>query len=554
LNESDDEGVISYLSEKYNVVKHDTCFKDAIESIQGGLISSEIILASEYAEREGKTLIDAIKELRENISEATRILLILGAKRKSEAPLIEKLQELDIDYYAVDTYSASELRLWIETAKSKLPYLVWIADESEEEISRIESIIPGFVFKNFKVTNHFKDQKSLIRALDNNYPDTIALGYVQGEYDTERLVEEIKKATDNKVHVVAILDEANKPYEKTLRKKGAEVHYIEKPQEKEDEVVPMQEKQEETDDKTTKNTENIGTDIQKDSGKAKEDQQEEDKINVKLEKNMEIKEDIESKEALIKQNVVKSTEKIVIREQYQYKDKDTNKSISNKVIGTIVVAFGGADRGVGTTHAAYAFSSFLSRQGYKTAYVEKAEDPVMYQYFREEKYPEIEGGYRANKNLDIYVKYINGVVNDENVYSRNYNFIVLDLGEIVMREKDKALKLPNFSLMQRANIPIIVGGGAKWQLTRAAEVALIGYENWKIYINFANLRNEKDIEKAFKEICDKEAYLAPFCPDPFLIYKEQDTQFSKLIEAAIDIKIDQENQKSILSKLKFFQK
>lgn len=536
LHKDDDEGVINFLSEKYNVVRHDTSFQKAIESIQNRQISSEIIWVSEYAERGEKELIEAIKELRENINEATRIIVVLGEERKNETEFIKQLDYLDIDYYAVDRYSASDLKTWIETAKSKLPALVWVAEENKEIEAVIINSMNEFVFKKFSVANIFKEQSTLLSELNNTYPDVIALGYIQGKHGTEELIDEIKKGTENKVQIVVILNEEDKVYEKSLKKKGVDVHYVK---------VTEQESSSEA------NEVSINIESQKKLTQSKDDE----KINI-IEKVSAIAKDIARD--LEENNTLKNVSKVVENNTNQSSSSRITESrnkdyFDGKIVGSIVIALGGADRGVGTTHAAYALSNFIARHGYKTAYVEKSEHPVMDQFFSEENHEEIDGGYKVSKNLDVYVKYANGMVK-EDVYQKGYNFVILDLGKISTKENGREIKLQNFIEMQRSYIPIVIGTGSKWGLTRAAEAALLGNENWKVYINFANPRDEKKIVKAFKEICDKEAYLAPFSPDPFLISKEQDIQFAKLIEVCLGIKINEENQKSILSKLKLFQK
>ncbi|MEW9125136.1 MAG: hypothetical protein AB2421_20670 [Thermotaleaceae bacterium] len=236
------------------------------------------------------------------------------------------------------------------------------------------------------------------------------------------------------------------------------------------------------------------------------------------------------------------TKKVVEKTKIQEKEKvimpDPPKQVylPPQISGSIIIGVAGIKQSVGCTHTAYSMANFLGRLG-RTAYVELSQSPVMYQYFREEKEAkEIEGGYQIGKNFDVYVKYLNGKVHYHDVFAKNYQYIILDLGQIAKAQENylKIEPMENYDEMIRTNIPILVGTAAKWQLTQLAAISnRLGQKHWKIYVNFANPDEEKNIKRAFKEVADKEAYLAPYSPNMFELYDRDEASYSQLLKEYI---------------------
>lgn len=212
--------------------------------------------------------------------------------------------------------------------------------------------------------------------------------------------------------------------------------------------------------------------------------------------------------------------------------------ITEKIKGTIYIAVGGAEENIGCTHAAFVISNFLSRKGYKTAYIEMSEEPIFFEGYKDdETVKEIEGGFALNKNLHLYVKYLNGNVEIGKAISKGYNYVVFDLGRIVEKNKQNSYKaLNNFEEMTRANLPILVGGGSKWQLETLYKASKLGYDNWVLYINYCDVNN-KIVQDTLIKLTNKKVYIAPFTPDCFKIYEKQDEFMEILLKDVLPAKI-----------------
>lgn len=213
--------------------------------------------------------------------------------------------------------------------------------------------------------------------------------------------------------------------------------------------------------------------------------------------------------------------------------------ITEKIKGTLFLTFAGADYNIGCTHAACSTAYYLSRQGYKTAYLEMCDDPVFFKGYKDDStVKEIEGGYTVEKNLDLYVKYLNGNVEYGKAVSNGYQYIVVDVGCIFKRNKKGVLETnENIKEMERATISVLVGAGSKWQLSNIVEAAKLGHDNWKLYINFTDNDIEKAIIKTISKMTNKEAYLAPYTPNCFKKYSEQDEFLEILLKDILPAKI-----------------
>lgn len=229
-------------------------------------------------------------------------------------------------------------------------------------------------------------------------------------------------------------------------------------------------------------------------------------------------------------------EKIVEKGEPRIIEKEI---ITEKIKGTLFLTFAGADYNIGCTHAACSTAYYLSRQGYKTAYLEMCDDPVFFKGYKDDStVKEIEGGYTVEKNLDLYVKYLNGNVEYGKAVSNGYQYIVVDVGCIFKRNKKGVLETnENIKEMERATISVLVGAGSKWQLSNIVEAAKLGHDNWKLYINFTDNDIEKAIIKTISKMTNKEVYLAPYTPNCFKKYSEQDEFLEILLKDILPAKI-----------------
>lgn len=189
----------------------------------------------------------------------------------------------------------------------------------------------------------------------------------------------------------------------------------------------------------------------------------------------------------------------------------------NSIVGTIIIAVAGISRGVGCTHTAIAISNYIAQSGYSVALVEMNANKHIAQIY-DEVYEE--GLLEKSFNIDGVDYYYNNSQDLIHVLSAGYQYIVLDLSLIRGEgDKGKSINNVNFIEMQRANKQILVGGIKDWQL-KDFKIALGGEEstNWNLYITFS----DTDMFNNFKKEIDRNVFMAPYCPDPFKTYDEQD--------------------------------
>ncbi|SKC86884.1 P-loop NTPase family protein [Maledivibacter halophilus] len=220
--EKSDEGIVNYLRDNYNVIKWDVSLIEAIKSIKED-VCPEIMIISEYAT---KNLLTEVQQLRDIITEGTRIVLLLSGRRSEDNELLNKLDKIDIDYYTTDSFKAKEINKWISSAKDKLPSSVWIASDTHEEALGIRSEVPKLIHRSYKITKVIKNQEKLFEFLEKKHPDLIIIGYIQGDLEIKDLIEEINKICDKKTRIVLTYEDKDKEKEKEFKKLGAEIHYI----------------------------------------------------------------------------------------------------------------------------------------------------------------------------------------------------------------------------------------------------------------------------------------------------------------------------------------
>lgn len=256
-----------------------------------------------------------------------------------------------------------------------------------------------------------------------------------------------------------------------------------------------------------------------------------------LEKTLEDNKDyLESDEVEKLEPVIKYVDRIIEKGAMQTKVIE-KEIIKERIKGTIYIAFAGAEENIGCTHAAYATAFYLSRKGYKTAYIEMGNDPVFYEGYKDDKFiKEIDGGFNVDKNLDLYVKYLNGKVDIGKAFSNNYNYIVIDLGCIFKKDARGNLDITDsIKEMERATIPILVGGGSKWQLENLVQASKLGYSNWKLYINFVNKGDEKKIKQILGDITNKNMYFTPYSPNCFIKHDEHDEFLNEIFKDVLPV-------------------
>lgn len=197
----------------------------------------------------------------------------------------------------------------------------------------------------------------------------------------------------------------------------------------------------------------------------------------------------------------------------------------SSIVGTVIIAVAGISRGVGCTHTAIAISNYIAKSGYGVALVEMNTNKHIAQIY-DEGYEQ--GLLEKSFNIDGVDYYYNNSQDLINILSAGYKYIVLDLSLIRgIDDKRKSINNVNFMEMQRANKQILVGGIKDWQLNDF-RIALGDEEsiNWNLYITLS----DKDMFSKFKKEMHRNVFFAPYCPDPFKTYDEQDTAISNMLD------------------------
>lgn len=224
--------------------------------------------------------------------------------------------------------------------------------------------------------------------------------------------------------------------------------------------------------------------------------------------------------------------KLISQESQQEKSKEkkgyrenSNKMISNKIIGTVVIAVAGMSRGVGCTHTAISIAQYISSENYSVAIVEMNNHSSFSQIY-DESYDigKLEHSFNIN-GVDYYTNNAHELMK---ILNAGYDYIVLDLS-LVKKLNEKGLVEidKNMQEMQRANKQILVVGIKEWQM-KDIKVA-IGDEyskNYNLYVTFA----DKNMFSEFENEIDMNTYLAPFCPDPFEFYKDESLIIYEMIK------------------------
>ena len=190
---------------------------------------------------------------------------------------------------------------------------------------------------------------------------------------------------------------------------------------------------------------------------------------------------------------------------YEDNIKQTKKEIiySDRIVGTIVIAVGGTDRGVGCTHIAISIGSYLMSKGHKVALLDMSEKAALHSI----------GDLKGAKILDDGVvdydgaHYFNKSFKLNNVLGLDYKYVILDLGRLkYQNEKGSYDSYLYLEEMYRSDISLLVCGAAVWQLPSFDKYKDEIGGNWNIAYNFSGTEGER---------IDNVSYTFPVIPDPF---------------------------------------
>lgn len=188
---------------------------------------------------------------------------------------------------------------------------------------------------------------------------------------------------------------------------------------------------------------------------------------------------------------------IVEQEKIIYKEK---------IIGTVVIAVGGAERGVGCTRISLILSLYLAEHGHQVAVLDLSERGALHHLSETPEAKTNSSGGICINGVDIYDKSFKL----GNILNRGYNYVILDLGRLKrLNERNIYENNPNYGEMNRADLPIFVCGNDTWQLPEADKYKGEIGEKWELVFNF----NEE-----YGLVKDR-TYIFPYIKDIFNIDK-----------------------------------
>ncbi|WP_227766364.1 hypothetical protein [Zhaonella formicivorans] len=201
----------------------------------------------------------------------------------------------------------------------------------------------------------------------------------------------------------------------------------------------------------------------------------------------------------------------------------------DRIIGTVVIAVAGTDRGVGCTHTSVSLASFLSGRKNRVAVVELNCNPVFLVLDNNEQGRL--GSFRL-KGIDFYSNEL--LQRDDKLFGEilqaGYNFVILDLGQLKYCSNESGVRVSDYyDEMLRADVQVLVSGGALWQVRN-----LVPYmpdvepsSGWYLLFNFIDDNMFCNIRSIIKNYgFTNSPFANPFCPDPFEMKEDREKVFS----------------------------
>lgn len=220
-------------------------------------------------------------------------------------------------------------------------------------------------------------------------------------------------------------------------------------------------------------------------------------------------------------------------EEFEVELPQTKPKIIERLVGTATIAVAGVTRRTGSTHLAVSLSTYLSRRNYEVACVELSEYPV-FQFFQEDKPARIEAGF--HREADFYPRADERLMHS--VFSRRYQFIVLDLGHVTSESRTHAVQ----SELGRASVVFLTMGPSEWDFNFLIQTLdtfhSLGLDHsWNVVVNFADPDTFREIEQAFtpaeREKLRVRFFRNPIQANPFQVHADQETIFEDCLATLI---------------------
>ncbi|PKM67831.1 MAG: hypothetical protein CVU95_04065 [Firmicutes bacterium HGW-Firmicutes-2] len=182
-----------------------------------------------------------------------------------------------------------------------------------------------------------------------------------------------------------------------------------------------------------------------------------------------------------------------------------NKNTRMNKNTTIHIGITGTCVGAGVTHTAFLCGGVLAQQKYKTAVVEMT-DVNCFKFIVESEKDYDEDLFTTMNHIDIY-KYQEDMKNMQEVYKKNYDYIIYDFGSMTFfgedsSDKKSLLKQANFTEFIRCDRKIVVVGMQFWQVDGIKAI----YEKSELFNHhnfvfaFPIINGAKTFKKRFKSV------------------------------------------------------
>jgi hypothetical protein len=228
--------------------------------------------------------------------------------------------------------------------------------------------------------------------------------------------------------------------------------------------------------------------------------------------------------------------------------------IERRPLGMVTVAVASAASGLGATHTAFMIASYLAQKRCTVALLEACKRPRLLVAcgILEASEGKLENSWRLG-NLDIFPAVTEPDVNLEDVtqiqqvYEKRlkqirgrYEYAVIDVGE-------PSSPFARAELL-RASFSVLVTSVAAWRYTDLRSyIELLSKQE----INLALVAPSERAVKMFRRDTGLEAFVIPYCPDPFYLSKEAEEAMEKLLTPILP---EKKIEKSSFSLFKFRRK
>lgn len=210
-----------------------------------------------------------------------------------------------------------------------------------------------------------------------------------------------------------------------------------------------------------------------------------------------------------------------LRQLQRSRDKKMAEKIiiKEKLVGTTIIAVGGAERKTGSTHMAIQLATTTARLGYRTACIEvPCGSPLVFHILQDDPAVDHSGGF-AVEGVDYFK---NDPEQMYRILASGYDYVILDLGKLFYMDGSDIGFYSYSEEFFRADLSILTCGSAIWEFYRFMDIVerlkkMKMDTFWKTVVQFADEALFKEIQQSFdrREKKRMDLYYNPYQPDPF---------------------------------------